>query len=118
MIDMNPHVKSLLEKTGLTVVQGTVFEFNSVPIITFRKVNTEEGFHSDNNEDSQISKFAVDVWSNSPVQVSNIGVKINEIMQADDWERTFDYDVPRQNPAELYHLSQRYRKEVFFLDGD
>lgn len=114
MIDMNPHVKKLLEQTGIKVEQGTVFKFRPVPIITFRKVTTDEGFHSDNNEDSQISKFAVDIWSNSPVQVSNIGVKVNEIMQADGWTRTFDYDVPRSSPEELYHLSQRYKKEVYF----
>ncbi len=114
MIDMNPHVKKLLEQTGIKVEQGTVFEFETVPIITFRKITTDEGFHSDNNEDSQISKFAVDIWSNSPVQISNIGVKVNEIMQADGWVRTFDYDVPRGSPKELYHLSQRYKKEVYF----
>ncbi|MCI5891834.1 MAG: hypothetical protein MRZ66_00290 [Clostridiales bacterium] len=114
MIDMNPHVKKLLEKTGVKVQQGTVFEFTNKALITFRKVTTDEGFHSDNKEDSQVSKFAVDIWSNSPVQVSNIGVKVNEIMQADGWTRTFDYDVPRGSPIELYHCSQRYKKEVYF----
>lgn len=114
MIDMNPHVKKLLEKTGVKVQQGTRFDTDPVPLVTFRKVTTDEGFHSDNKEDSQVSKFAVDIWSNSPVQVSNIGVKVNEIMQADGWTRTFDYDAPRGSPAELYHCSQRYKKEVYF----
>lgn len=114
MIDMNPQVKKLLEQTGLAVKQGTVFKFETVPLITFRKVTTDEGFHYDNTEQSQVSKFAVDVYSDSPVQLSNIGVRVNEIMQSDGWTRTYDYDVPRQSPDELYHLSQRYKKEVYF----
>lgn len=114
MLDMNLHVKKLLEQTEIKVEQGTVFEFKTIPLITFRKVTTDEGFCSDNKEDSQISKFAVDIWSNSPVQTSNIGIRVNDIMQSDGWSRSFDYDVPRQSPEELYHLSQRYKKEVYF----
>lgn len=114
MIDLIPQVKKLLEGTGITIKYGTEFHFNTVPVITFRKVTTDEGFHTDNAEQSQVSKFAVDIWSNSPVQLSNIGVKVNEIMQSDGWTRTYDYDVPRQSPDELYHLSQRYKKEVYF----
>ena len=114
MIDLIPQVKKLLEGTGITIKYGTEFHFNTVPIITFRKVTTDEGFHADNAEQSQVSKFAVDIWSNSPVQLSNIGVKVNEIMQSDGWTRTYDYDVPRQSSDELYHLSQRYKKDVFF----
>ena len=114
MIDMNPQVKKLLEQTGVKVVQGTVFEFNTVPLITYRKITTEQGFGADNREYSQRSKFAVDIWSNSPVQNSNIGVKVNEIMQGDGWVRTYDYDVPRQDPNELFHTAMRFKKEGEF----
>lgn len=112
MIDVNPIVKALLEKTGLTVTQGTVFDFSTVPVISFRQVNNTEGFHSDNAENSQECKFAVDIWSNSPVQITNIGIKVNEIMQEDGWERTYDYDVPRQTPEEVFHKAMRFMKDV------
>lgn len=114
MIDLNPQVKALLEQTGIEVKQGAVFEFSDKPLITFRKVTTGQGFHTDNIEQSQISKFAVDIWSVSPVKNSNIGIKVNELMQADGWIRTYDYDVPRQTPEELFHTSMRFTKEVYF----
>lgn len=114
MIDLNPHVKALLEQTGIEVKQGAVFEFTSKPLITFRKVTTDQGFHADNIEQSQISKFAVDIWSTSPVKNSNIGIKVNELMQTDGWTRTYDYDVPRQTPEELFHTSMRFTKEAYF----
>lgn len=114
MIDLIPRVKKLLESTGITVKYGTEFHFNTVPVITFRKVTTDEGFHADNTEQSQVSKFAVDIWSNSPVQLSNIGVKVNEIMQSDGWTRTYDYDVPRQSLTS-YIISRRDTKKRYIL---
>ena len=74
MIDLIPRVKKLLESTGITVKYGTEFHFNAVPVITFRKVTTDEGFHADNAEQSQVSKFAVDICSRTAGQGRTIAM--------------------------------------------
>lgn len=113
MLDINAIAEPLLMQAGVPVYFRYPDEFKDIPCISFYNLSDTEGFRADCTEWAQVTRIQVDIWAEFANETNAIGVKVNEIMQADGWRREYAADMPKQD-GKLEHRTMRFAKEVYF----
>lgn len=113
MLDVNSIVEPMLVKAGVSVCFRYPQEFTDIPCISFYNLSDTEGFRADCTEWAQLTRVQVDIWAEHATETNSVGIKVNEIMQADGWRREYAADMPKQD-GKLEHRTMRFAKEIYF----
>jgi len=111
MIDITEHVPSVLAPLKLGVL------FNSVPTgsvipnqyITFLEINSKPALEASDHEYETERLIQVNVWSKA--NYYQLVEDIKRLMESAGYERTFEYDVPKQEGDSHFNKVLRF---VFF----
>lgn len=115
MIDVNKIINKLLaplRKEGIRVCYQYPESFEELPAVSYYDLLTSECFKADNAEVSQLSRVQIDIWSDREAKPGEIAAKVNEIMQADSWQRELKRDMPKGAENHVYHTTMRFAKEI------
>lgn len=117
MIDINARLTELLKllKTtaGVKIYYQYPDSFATLPAISHYELTEGESFRADNIERAYVSRVQIDIWSLKKTEPAQIGMKVNEIMQADGWVREMSRDLPKQTEDHVYHRTMRFAKEIW-----
>lgn len=108
MVDINAEAEKTLSKLDCKIEYYYPEKFNDLPIVSFYNLTERPDFTSDNEEDIQSGTVVIDIWSDNPADCGSIGLKVNEVMKADGWNREFSRDLPKTD--DVYHRTMRYTK--------
>nr|DAZ12937.1 MAG TPA: tail component [Caudoviricetes sp.] len=108
MIDVSVEAEKTLSLIGCNVVYQYPDEWKDFPIISFYALTERPGFTCDNEESIQNGTVQVDIWAKKPLDSGSLGVKINEIMTKDGWNRELSMDLPKVDG--VYHRTMRFTK--------
>ena len=111
MIDIVDHVVKTLESLNIPVMFNTVPTGSNVPeqYITFLEVNANPALEAADRELETERLIQVNVWSKENYYQLVEGIKV--LMEAAGYERTFEYDAPKQEGDSHFNKVLRF---VFF----
>ncbi len=111
MIDIVNHVVTTLVPTGLPVLFNTVPTGSDVPnqYITFLEINSRPALEASDQEYETERLIQVNVWSKP--NYYQLVEDIKRLMESAGYERTFEYDAPKQEGDSHFNKVLRF---VFF----
>lgn len=109
MIDINSEAEKSLIKTGFTLVFHHPKKETPLPCVSFYNLTERPDFTTDNTEAIQAGWVQVDVWSYNAAECGSMAVKINEVLNADGWNRELSMDIPEDN-SEIFRKTIRFSK--------
>lgn len=111
MIDVNAEAKKTLSALNCKITYYYPENFNKLPIVSFYNLTEKPDFSCDNEEAIQGGTVIIDIWADKPSECGEIGIKVNKIMTADNWNREFSMDIKPEGG--VYHRTMRFSK--FFV---
>ena len=89
------------------VSQGSQAVFNQLPAVTFTIANNVPSVNLNREIVSQALEVQIDIWAETSTEASNALLTIEALMRANDYQMTFNQDVPN-NASELKHIVTRF----------
>ena len=107
MINIKPYIVKTLKKTGVTVREGEIanYDKSSFPFISYIEEGNEPSRYSKGKEISTYVRYKIDIW-NKNSSTSDVAIKIDEEMSKIGLKRCMCLDVP--DPTGLKHKLMRY----------
>lgn len=111
MIDIVEHIPNTLTSLNLPVIFNSVPTGSKIPdqYITFLEVNANPALEAADVEFETKRLIQVNVWSKTNYYQLVEGIK--RLMESAGYERTFEYDVPKQEGDSHFNKVLRF---VFF----
>lgn len=111
MINIKPQILNLLKETGTEVTYFFPQSFAKVPIISYYELSNRTLVKSDGVEYSSEIHIEVDVWAKSSSEVSDIAIKVDDLMLSKGFYRAMAMDLYDQE-TKIHHKTMRYRGVV------
>ncbi|MFJ7914481.1 MULTISPECIES: hypothetical protein [unclassified Lysinibacillus] len=111
MIDIVDHVIKTLESLNIPIIFNTVPTGSNIPeqFITFLEINAKPALEASDQEYETERLIQVNVWSEDNYYM--LVEDIKRLMESADYERTFEYDAPKQEGDSHFNKVLRF---VFF----
>lgn len=111
MIDLTEHVSTILSSLKLEVFFNSVPTGSTIPnqYITFLEIDAKPAFEASDKEYETERLIQVNVWSKTNYYQLVEGIK--RLMESAGYERTFEYDAPKQEGDSHFNKVLRF---VFF----
>ncbi|MFF5993712.1 hypothetical protein AAGS61_03005 [Lysinibacillus sp. KU-BSD001] len=111
MIDISAHVTSILNPLDLPVLFNIVPTGSDIPdqYITFLEITANPALEAADKEFETKRLIQVNIWSKSDYY--QLVEDVKRLMESAGYERTFEYDVPKQEGDSHFNKVLRF---VFF----
>jgi len=111
MIDIADHVIKTLESLSIPIMFNTVPTGSNIPeqYITFLEINAKPALEASDQEYETERLIQIDVWSEDDYY--KLVEDVKRLMESADYERTFEYDAPKQEGDSHFNKVLRF---VFF----
>ena len=114
MINLKPQILKKLEE--ISDVEVSYFypqkwsDLSKRPAISYYEMDNSMASKADDEEYSSNIAIQIDIWTKSSSQCSILAIKVNEIMEDLEFERTLALDLFEQE-TKIYHKTMRFEKE-------
>ncbi len=112
MIDIKKDVAEKLSRiSGVKINYYYPRSFNELPVITYYELSNSPEVFADDLEYSSNIAIQVDVWALNVGDMTDIAIKVSEIMVADGFKRAFAAEFFESGTG-IHHKTMRFEKMV------